>query len=89
MRDQAFKFFNNVFGVFVSIAVLGGVLVFILFVIGMIMGGEAGGSLMYMAYDSLSPYFIKAATIAILAGLVLFYISGEHALSLKEEKKAA
>lgn len=89
MKNSLFKFFSNVFGVFVSVAVLGGVVVFILFVIGMIIGGEAGGSLMYMAYDSLSPYFIKAATIAVLAGLILFYVSGEHTLSLKEEKKAA
>ena len=34
------------------------------------------------ATDGLMPYFIRIATVGILSGLITFYISKEHHLSL-------
>lgn len=87
MRGKLQNILTNVFGLFVSISVLGGIVVFIAYVFGIIVGGEIGTIFMVTAWAKLSPYFIKSATIAVLSGLILFYISGEHPLSLKEEQK--
>ncbi len=83
------KTLTNIFGIFVSISVLGGVVVFVAYVIGIIIGGDTGAAIMVTAWKELSPYFIKSATLAILSGLILFYVTNQHTLSLKEEKKKA
>lgn len=87
MKENLEKLMTNIFGIFVSIAVLGGVVIFLTYVIGILMGGDAGAALMVKAWKVWSPYFIKSATIAVMAGLVVFYITGKHTLSLKEENK--
>lgn len=86
MKEKLEKFVTNVFGVFVSIAVMGGVIVFLTYVIGIIIGGDSGTALMVTAWKEWTPYFIKSAAIAVLAGLILFYITKNHTLSLKQEK---
>ena len=87
MREKMERILTNIFGIFVSIAVLGGVIVFLTYLVGMIIGGELGANLMVTAWKEWVPYFIRSAAIAVLAGLILFYVTGKHTLSLKEEKK--
>lgn len=76
---------TNIFGTFISLAVFGGVAVFLIYLIGIIIGGESGASLMVFGQQQLVPLIIKAATIGVISGLIIFYITGQHALSLKEE----
>lgn len=85
MKEKLTKLLVNIFGVFVSISILGGVLVFAAYVIGFIIGGDSGTALMATAYSKWVPYFIKSATIAVMMGLVVFYVTGKHTLSLKEK----
>lgn len=87
MREKLESVLTNIFGIFISISVLGGILIFLTYVVGMIVGGELGASFMVTAWKSWVPYFIKSATIGVLAGLLLFYVTGKHSLSLKEESQ--
>ena len=86
-RQKLEKFMTNLFGIFVSIAVLGGVFIFFTYLVGIIIGGDAGSSLMVTAKSKFVPLFIKSATIAVMAGLLIFYITGKHTLSLKDEEE--
>lgn len=88
MKEKIEKLMTNIFGIFVSAAVLGGVIVFLTYVVGILIGGESGSALMVKAWKVWSPYFIKSATIAVMAGLIIFYVTGRHTLSLKEEQKS-
>lgn len=69
------------------IAVAGGALIFIMFMIALIVGGDAGSQLAVSAKGKYLPYFIKAAAIAVVSGLLVFYVGGSHTLSLSTEKK--
>ena len=85
MKEKLTNLLVNIFGVFVSISILGGVFVFASYVIGIIIGGDSGTALMVNAYTKWVPYFIKSATIAVMIGLIVFYVTGKHTLSLKDE----
>lgn len=86
MNEKLERVLTNIFGIFISISVLGGIIVFVTYIFGMIAGGEIGGSWMVAAWEKLVPYFIKSAALGVLAGLLLFYVTGNHTLSLREEK---
>ena len=71
-----------IFSITVLIALFGGGVVFILHLIALIIGGDMATSISVFATDGLMPYFIRIATVGILSGLITFYISKEHHLSL-------
>ena len=85
MKAKLTNLLVNIFGVFVSISILGGVLVFVAYMIGIIVGGDSGTALMATAHSKWVPYFIKTASIAVMIGLVVFYVTGKHTLSLREK----
>lgn len=87
MKEKIQNIINAVFSFFIIIAILGGGIIFCMFIIALIIGGDTGASLSSSASKVVMPYFIRAASIAVLAGLVSFYITGQHALSLEEENK--
>jgi hypothetical protein len=76
------KILKGVFSLFIIIAILGGGIVFIMFVTALIIGGETGTIIATNAKDIVMPYFIRSATIGILAGLIFSYITKNHSLSL-------
>ena len=84
MRESIQKFVKNVFSVATLIAVLGGGVVFVMFLAGIIIGGDSGTSLAVNAKNIVMPYFIRCAAVAVLAGLIHYYASGEHALTMEE-----
>ena len=85
MKAKLTNLLVNIFGVFVSISILGGVLVFVAYMIGIIVGGDSGTALMATAHSKWVPYFIKTAASAVMIGLVVFYVTGKHTLSLREK----
>lgn len=87
MKEKLQSVISAVFSLFIIIAILGGGIVFCMFVIALIIGGDVGASLASNASKVVMPYFIRSASIAVLAGLVSFYITKEHALSLEENGK--
>jgi len=78
---------KSIFSIFIMIAMAGGAIIFLMFFVAIIMGGKGGEALAVSASKIYLPYFIKSASIAVISGLLLFYISDSHALSLEIEKK--
>lgn len=86
-KQQLENILRSIFSIFIMIAIAGGVIVFLIFLAAMIMGGKGGEAMASNVTKTYMPYFIKASSIAVLSGLLLFYLGGTHALSLKVEKK--
>lgn len=84
MRDTVENLLSRLFSLFILIAISGGGLIFILFVIALILGGKTGENLATSAASTVMPYFIKAAAIAMVAGLATMYANGMHTLTLKK-----
>lgn len=86
MREDINKVFETIFSISLIIAILGGGIIFLMFILAIIIGGGTGEVLATKASKEIMPYFIRSASIAITCGLLSFYISGDHALSLKEKR---
>lgn len=74
------------FSIFSILAVLGGVVVFVLFIISLIIGGEQGAKLALMSKDVVMPIFIRSAALSLLSGLIESYIHNTHSLSIRDEE---
>lgn len=86
MKESLEKFIKAAFSIFVLIAIIGGGIVFLMFVAGIIIGGDTGNSLALSASKTMMPIFIRCAAIAVLAGLIHYYVLGEHALTMDDNK---
>lgn len=84
MRDSLQKLIESLFSIFLIIAIVGGGIIFLMFVAGIIVGGTTGNFLAVTAKDTMLPMFIRAAAIAVLLGLLQYYVIGEHALTMDE-----
>lgn len=86
MKEKFGKIIESIFSITLMIAIIGGGVIFCMFIIALIMGGTSGESLATNASKVVMPYFIRLASIAVLCGLISFYIKGKHTLSLNEEE---
>ncbi|SCZ79921.1 hypothetical protein [Acidaminobacter hydrogenoformans] len=87
MKKRIEDVVSAIFSIFILIAILGGGIVFLMFAAALIVGGEMGSSIAVSAKSVVMPYFIRAATIGTLAGLVSFYLTGLHALSIEKKSE--
>ena len=86
MKKKLEKSMESIFSITLMVAILGGGVIFCMFIIALIMGGASGESLATSASKVVMPYFIRLASIAVLSGLISFYTKGKHTLSLNEEE---
>jgi len=84
MKANIQKFIEAIFSISLIIAILGGGVIFIMFMIALVIGGASGEALATNASGVVMPYFIRAAAIAVLCGLISFYLTGKHTLSLED-----
>lgn len=87
MRTQLEKLLNNLFGIFMIIAICIGAVAAFIFVIGFIVGEPAGAKLALNAQKFLG-YGIKIAAVGVLCGLINFYTCGNHELTLKNSDQS-
>lgn len=85
MKEKIHNTISSVFSFFIIIAIFGGGLVFAMFIVAIVMGGETGQQIALNAKNIVMPYFIRSASIGVLAGLISFYISGNHSLSFDKD----
>lgn len=85
MKAKIHDIISAIFSLFIVIAIFGGGLVFAMFIVAIIIGGETGQQIAIVAKDIVMPYFIRSASIGVLAGLISFYISGKHSLSFHKD----
>lgn len=86
MKIKFQKIIDSIFSVSLVTAILGGGIIFLMFLMALIIGGASGEALATNASKVIMPYFIRIASLAVLCGLISIYISGKHPLSLNEEK---
>lgn len=82
MKKKFGNVLKGVFSLFLMIAMLGGGLIFIMFLVALILGGNSGASIALTARNVIMPYFIRSASAAVLSGLIFSYLKDEHGLSL-------
>lgn len=86
MKAKTKQITKSVFSISIILAILGGGVIFCIFMIALIIGGVLGELLAINASKVIMPYFIRVASIAVLFGLISFYITGKHTLSLEEKE---
>lgn len=90
MKLKANNFLQSVSSIFIMIAISGGAVAFILFVIAIVLGGPSGAHLAVTIKKVILPYFFRSGSIAMVAGLIFFYLNRSHELSLaiKQDPRA-
>lgn len=83
MKEKFINLIGSIFSIFILLGLLGGGIIFLMFLLALIIGGDKAAILSTMASETIMPYFIKSATVGIMAGLIVLYFSGDHHLSLK------
>lgn len=84
MKKKIEYIIESVFSLSLIIAILGGGIIFLMFIVALIMGGSTGEMIAVNASEKVMPYFIRAASISILAGLIYVYMNKQHALTMKD-----
>ena len=84
MKEKIENLLKIIFSLTLVTAILGGGVIFLMFVMAIIIGGPNGEALATGAADTIMPYFIRLASISVLAGLLSMYIGGKHSLSMKD-----
>lgn len=85
MKEKRGKIIESIFSIALVIAITGGGVIFCMFMIALVIGGSTAESIATSASKIVMPYFIRSASIAVLCGLISFYISGNHTLSLDDK----
>ncbi len=83
------KLLNKLYSLCGAIALFSGAVIFIMMVIGIIIGGEAGAEVMLNA-KSLSVWVFRLGSTAILIGFILMLVTGYRspAMSLKKDESS-
>ncbi len=84
MKDTIVKLSKNIYGIFVSYAVLVGAVVAIIYLIGFLFGGNIGEVMAITGANIMKKTAMPTAAIGSLAGMVSFYYEG-HALTISDE----
>ncbi|MGI6778094.1 MAG: hypothetical protein ACOX7R_08780 [Acetivibrionales bacterium] len=87
MKKKIISLCQNIFGICLTIAVLIGAIVAVLFVIGFIAGGSVGESLAIFS-KSIMYKAITLSAIGSLIGMLAFYIEGTHELKMDSSEEA-
>jgi hypothetical protein len=83
------KLFANVYSIFVGLSLFGGFVVFLFILAGFVVGGADGASIMAIARTNIIPRLYQLASIGVISGMILLYVTNDHDLTLaKKDKKA-
>jgi hypothetical protein len=86
MKEALENIGKSIFSIFTLITLIGGGVVFIMFIIALIIGGDTATFLSLMAKNTVMPMFIRSAAVAVLCGLITYYTSGNHDLTMNDNK---
>ncbi len=82
MRNKIENFLKEIFSIFIMMAIFGGGIIFLMFMVAIVLGGAQGAKIALLAKDLVMPFFIRFASIGVLAGLIYSYLRKSHGLSL-------
>lgn len=87
MKDKVVTFMHKLFFVALALVTLGGLIVFVMVVIGTIMGGEAGSAVILDAQAKVVPIYEWIMGIAVFVGIISMYLSKTYAYKMEKTKK--
>ncbi len=77
---------RKVFGYGIMICLFAGGLTFFGYLAALFIGGETAAAICHFIYKSFFPVIIKASNILVILGLLVMYLTGEMALTMKKKK---
>lgn len=77
-----------VFGYGVMLTLFAGGLTFFGYIAAMIIGGDTATQICQFIYKQFFPIIVNIASVMVLLGLLIMYLSGETALTATKKKKA-
>lgn len=77
---------RKVFGYGIMICLFAGGLTFFGYLAALFIGGETAALICHFIYKSFFPVIIKASNIFVILGLLVMYLNGEMALTMKKKK---
>lgn len=80
-------FLSTVFGIGIIAVLFAGGLSVVGYIIALFVGGTAATEMCTFIFKTYLPWVIKATSILAGIGLIIMYLSGQKALSVKSEKK--
>lgn len=86
MKEKIIRILKTVFGTGIFIALFGGGLSFFGYVAALCIGGTTAEAICHFIYKQYLPVMIYLSTVMILLGLVILYLSSDHALTAHKEK---
>ncbi|NLL81630.1 MAG: hypothetical protein GX231_04890 [Tissierellia bacterium] len=86
MREKLEGLGETIFSIFIIIAIGGGGIIFLMFLIAIILGGETGNAMALLAKDTIMPIFIRLGAIAMAGGLLKLYAADKHELILDDNE---
>lgn len=81
MKDKIIKVLKVIFGYGIAISLFGGGLSFFGYLIALCIGGRRAEAICVFIYKQYLPVIVYISTIMILIGLIIMYLSREHALT--------
>ena len=86
MKEKIIKVLKMIFGYGITIALFGGGLSFVGYMVALCIGGTAAEALCVFIYKQYLPVIIYISTTMILLGLIIMYLSKDHALTANKKK---
>lgn len=86
MKEKIIRILKTIFGYGIMISLFAGGLSFFGYVAALIVGGPAAEAICTFIYKQYLPVIIYLSTIMILVGLVVMYLSKDHALTAHKDK---
>lgn len=84
MKNTIVNLSKNIYGALISYAVLVGAVVAVIYIIGFVIGGNAGESMAITGTNIIKKTAMPISAIGALAGMVSLYYEG-HALMIDDE----
>lgn len=76
-----------VFGYGIMICLFAGGLTFFAYLVALIIGGDVAQTICEFTYKTFFPIIIKTSNILVILGLLVMYLNGEMALTIKKKKR--
>ena len=86
MKEKTIHVLKTIFGYGILIALFGGGLSFFGYAVALCIGGTAAEALCVFIYKKYLPVIVYLSTAMILLGLVIMYLSKDHALTAHKDK---
>jgi len=87
MREKIYEMLNKTYGVIMMVAFFAGIIPLIPFIIAIIIGGSTGEAIALFLDETVYPWIIVLASIAIIIGLIAMYVKKEKAFTVEDGKK--